>query len=577
MSQFFTRSAFLCLVFLTLCARAATADDVRAFGEYMKLAEAFGFSGSVLVARGDSIVLAAGYGYADQNTDIKNTQETAFDIGSLTKQFTAAAIMRLQMQAKLSTNDELGKFFPAAPADKLHVTLHQLLTHTSGLPVYTPGGDFDILPERDGIDWILRSKLEFAPGSNFRYSNTDYTLLAAVVEKASGKSYEQFLADEFFTTLGMAHTGDALPQWAEHQIAYGYAQREPFSIAPFIKFMPYYAGLFGNGGMVSTTKDMYRWIRVLQQHTAISGDSLAEMLRPDHSEDYGYGWEVRRKDGAVMYQHGGLGNFGYNSLVQWDADGNIVIVLCNVDQLPTGTIMRDSVSGVLWDAVRGVRTLRSTRADFVQPAPVRESIRPGTFRLPSGGRLVVSAQGGAIFLSPHGQDAVDLIAGTNGSDRARLHNESILTAKLLSDGQSGSCATAARIAPGPAGETLCHALAQRLQELIARTGVRALQFEVVGSVPAWFDPDGTDATFVATNAASFPIFRLHWTNGRIDAFGGKAIPSPAMIELKLTRDGSYIGFHPGLDATVAIRVMNRGPARRISIASASGSAIATAL
>ncbi|MDQ6825303.1 MAG: hypothetical protein M3007_07560, partial [Candidatus Eremiobacteraeota bacterium] len=79
------------------------------------------------------------------------------------------------------------------------------------------------------------------------------------------------------------------------------------------------------------------------------------------------------------------------------------------------------------------------------------------------------------------------------------------------------------------------------------------------------------------NAASFPIFRLHWISGRIDAFGGKAIPSPAMVELKLTRDGSYIGFHPGLDATVAIRVMNRGPTRRISIASASGSATATAL
>ena len=156
--------------------------------EYLTRATAFGFSGSVLVARDGEIVLHAGYGKADRDAGVPVTPETVFDIGSITKQFTAAAILALEEEGKLRVEDPISRFFDEVPADKRAITVHLLLTHSSGLRGGF-GGDYQRMPRDSLVRLVLDSELLWAPGTRFRYSNEGYSLLGAIVEQLSGRSY----------------------------------------------------------------------------------------------------------------------------------------------------------------------------------------------------------------------------------------------------------------------------------------------------------------------------------------------------------------------------------------------------
>ncbi len=157
---------------------------------YLSRIAPFGFSGSALVADRGTMLLQEGYGLANRAQGIPNTADTIFSIGSITKQFTAAAIMKLEMRGYLRTSDSISEFFAAVPGDKAGITLHQVLTHTAGLLNYT-GEDYEMAGRDETVLQILQSALTFPPGSDFGYSNAGYTLLAAVIEQVTRRSYEE--------------------------------------------------------------------------------------------------------------------------------------------------------------------------------------------------------------------------------------------------------------------------------------------------------------------------------------------------------------------------------------------------
>jgi CubicO group peptidase (beta-lactamase class C family) len=238
----------------TSAAAGAAAEEAYLAG----LAEHGALTGSVLIARGGQVLLSRGYGLADEASQAANTPETRFRIGSNTKQFTAAAILLLQEHGKLSVQDTVCKYIPDCPEAWRPMTLHHLLTHTSGIPDYinSPGFPALIGTPATPEELIARFRnwpLLFAPGTRWSYSNSGYTLLGYVIERVSGESYAQFLQDNIFGPLGMTNTSSDsnTPQPPAHATGYLSAGVQPV----YLDMSEFYAA----GALASTVEDMLRW------------------------------------------------------------------------------------------------------------------------------------------------------------------------------------------------------------------------------------------------------------------------------------------------------------------------------
>jgi CubicO group peptidase (beta-lactamase class C family) len=296
-----------------------------------------GASGTLVAARNGTRVYCKGFGTANRKARIPARCDTVYDVMSITKQFTAAAILKLQTMGKLRVTDPIGKYIGPVPADKREITVQQLLTHTSGL-IDSLGGDYERLSRRDMVAGALESKLQSAPGAEYHYSNLGYSLLAAIIEKASGMGYERFLAQRLLAPAGMTQTGYVLPDWKRRRVAVEYDARgrphgRPFD-HPWSKHGPYW-NLRGNGGMLSTARDMFRWHRALEGDTVLDQRSKDELFKPRVLEEpggdsyYGYGWVILETNlGAVAWHNGG-NRWSYAELTRLLDDGVMVFWVTN--------------------------------------------------------------------------------------------------------------------------------------------------------------------------------------------------------------------------------------------------------
>ena len=288
------------------------------------------FAGSVLVAKEGRVVLDKGYGMAIRSASIPNSSASVIVIGSITKQFTAAGILKLERQGTLNTDDTLPMYFEQVPADKQGITLHQLLTHTAGLMNYTgeweAEGDFEIAPRDETIQEALDAPLLSAPGTEFHYSNSSYSVLATIIEKVSGQSYEEYLSENIFTPAGMNTTGYRMPDWESHVVARYYADEE--DLGGFLE-RPYPQwNLLGNGGILTTTGDLYRYHLALEGEEILSAAAKEKFYRP-FLDDYAYGWSIEQTDHGLLIQHSGGGSFGSSdsALFRRYVDAGVVIVV----------------------------------------------------------------------------------------------------------------------------------------------------------------------------------------------------------------------------------------------------------
>ena len=195
------RRILVVLAFLSVsCASHRSALD-----DYLRTAEAYGFDGQVVVEREGRVVLDRAYGFADRESARRTTRDTQYGIASQTKQFTATAILLLEQQGRLHVTDTIDKFIDNVPADKKDITIHQLLTHTSGLPQGDLVNDFEAKSAGEMIATVLAAPRK--PAGEWRYSNAGYNLLGAIIEKASGTTYDAFLREQLFRPAGMTRTG----------------------------------------------------------------------------------------------------------------------------------------------------------------------------------------------------------------------------------------------------------------------------------------------------------------------------------------------------------------------------------
>ena len=288
---------------------------------------------AVLVARDGTILFDHAYGEADREKNIPATPETKFRIGSVTKQFTAAAIVRLAGEGKLSVDDSLAKYFPGYPG-AAKITLRELLTHTSGLHNYTAHPDFlarvtKPISPADLVAWFQDDPPDFPPGEQFKYCNTGYVLLGQIVEKVSGLSRDEFLTKNFFGPLGMHDTGIWHNATPPDHAAKGYSYIAG-KLQPALDWDMSWAG--GAGDIYSTAGDLWRWTQALQEGRVLSPDGLREMLtvvdvpkKESLTLQYGMGIAHSTIGGLPVIGHNG-GLNGYLSEVMWFPDEKVTVV-----------------------------------------------------------------------------------------------------------------------------------------------------------------------------------------------------------------------------------------------------------
>lgn len=297
------------------------------------------FRGSVLVGIDGRIIFEKGYGFADEEWGARNTPTTKFRIASLTKQFTGASILLLQERHLLNVKDPISKYVADLPESWKGITLHELLTHTSGIPNYAEMPRVDQVlnrtgaPPRELIAIAATKPLEFKPGTQLHYTNTGYALLGMVIEKVSGLSYRDFLQKNIFTPLGMTNSGYDAQSTILRERASGYMRKNGQVVnADFIDMSIPNA----SGSIYSTVEDMYRWNEALANGKLLSDTSTREMFAsyPEtlfQDQHYGYGIVIANRFGRTLYYHGG-GVKGFESVIQrYPKERVCIVVLENLD------------------------------------------------------------------------------------------------------------------------------------------------------------------------------------------------------------------------------------------------------
>jgi CubicO group peptidase (beta-lactamase class C family) len=301
------------------------------------------FSGSILIARDGKVLYSQGYGMANLEHDVPNTPQTKFRLGSITKQFTAMAILILQERGKLNVHDRVKQHFPEAPKAWDEITIEHLLTHTSGIPNYTENPDFlRTLPVRVTLKELIAKfkdrPLDFKPGAKFKYSNSGYIMLGQIIETASGKNYPSFMKEAVFGPLDMKDTGyDNATVLIKHR-ASGYTRRLGVVLTncDYVDMsIPHAAG-----ALYSTVLDLLKWDQALYDEKLVPRKSLEAMFTP-HKGNYGYGWIIDKKFGVPRYSHGG-GIMGFVTTIERYPDEKLLVVaLSNLETAPVFSIGTD--------------------------------------------------------------------------------------------------------------------------------------------------------------------------------------------------------------------------------------------
>ncbi|MCK0107903.1 serine hydrolase [Flavobacteriaceae bacterium S0825] len=304
---------------------------------YLKQSETNGFSGAVLVAKNDSIIINKGFGFADKENNVFNNPNTVYDICSVSKQFTGAAIVKLAEDNKLKLESPISTFFDNLPEDKKGITIHQLLTHSAGFS-HGSTDDFDLTSMDIYFSNLFQEKLLFTPGSEYSYSNSGYSILGRIIELVSGQDYETYLNEHLFQPSGMHQTGYLLPEWDSTTIANEYllnVSNEGSYIAQYKKDGEIARTVLANGGIHSTNNDMYKWYQALKSNKILSQESFETLTKPyvaeyeDESSHYTYGWTVfTSKRNTKVITHNGFNGVSYNEFV-WFPEEDVVILFAS--------------------------------------------------------------------------------------------------------------------------------------------------------------------------------------------------------------------------------------------------------
>ncbi|HKZ02582.1 MAG TPA: serine hydrolase [Pyrinomonadaceae bacterium] len=342
------------------------------------------FNGSALVAENGKVIYKKGLGLANMEWNTPNSADTRFRLGSITKQFTATLIMQLVEQGKIKLDGKVLDYLPDYRKDTGEkVTVHQLLNHTSGIPSYTglPGFFNEVSRDpyevADFVKKYASNDLEFEPGSKYAYNNSGYFLLGAIIEKVTGKKYEQVLKENIFDPLGMKNTGYDHYATILNNRAAGY-QKTPdgYVNAPYLDMsLPYAAG-----AMYSTVEDLYLWDQALYTDRVISAQSKELMFKPNLS-DYAYGWVIKNAslgagtEPVLRIAHGGGINGFSTVIVRFPAQKHLIVLLDNTAQGRSLATIETELTNILFNRPHNLPKMPI--ADVLQETIERKGIEAG--------------------------------------------------------------------------------------------------------------------------------------------------------------------------------------------------------
>jgi CubicO group peptidase (beta-lactamase class C family) len=490
--------------------------------DYLTRITPFGFTGTVLIASGEEIIHSAGYGLANRSKKIENTIFTYHDIGSLTKQFTAAGILKLEMEGKLTTEDTIDLYFECVPDEKKSITLHQLLTHTSGIHD-SSSDDYEMVTKEMALDRIFSS--DSYESNQFSYSNDGYSLLAAIIERVSGQSYEDFIYRNLFLPANMQDTGYTLPSFEADRIANGYVINEDFG-KPTEKNYPYW-NLMGNGGMLSTSEDLYKWHRALRGETILSKVAKRKLFTP-FLKDYAYGWRVIDTTQGTVHEHGGASSYGtcahFRRYVEKDV---VVIVLCNQfsgisNQM--AKVVSDKLSKILFG--QDVSIPPKVVADENQNA----SIKAGSYlyQINTGGHFTINAKDDRMTLETFDQDAIQLFLGLV-EETDVITKSSLEITKDIMNGNYLSLET------NMGDQQVFQGRRSFIENYLSKkTNFKSLKLS--GSLPSTIIPETTEVRILLSYEEEDVTLLFFWKNDQIHFLGFSVGIGPISIECTQNKD-----------------------------------------
>lgn len=507
--------------------------------DYLSRLEAYGFNGAVLYAKKDRIYLRKAYGYASREDGRKNTLDTLFDIASVSKQFTAAAILKLQMQGKLRTEDPITKFFPTLGADKEGILLYHLLTHTSGL-----GHDIPVSPRTQDRDELIEAvrdtPTEFDPGETFIYNNVNFCLLGAVIEVVTGKRFEAFMREEIFEPAGMKSVyilGESIPP--DVQVAR--AHRGDWEMWPADQGWFSWA-LRAAAGTLCSVNDLYRWELALRDERVLDKEAKLELFNR-FVPTYTYGWFVRdypEEKRTVFYHDGNTIGFQAH-YARCPKDGSVVIILINdADRIKP---VSNGVTGL----IEGYGASMPPKPVPVEPEQLAKLERE--YAMEGAGPIRLTAQDGVLVLKSYGVEAVKWRLGERSeADAKRAPRYDKRADEAMQAWYVGDSDEIVSLF-GDEGEARAHGMLSEWHAL-AEAGGGLKGVEVLGTIPRTLQEVHT---FVALKMRDHTdVIKLRWYDGELKGWDRTY---PGVMRFVPVGDNEFVSYEITAELTPRDRAM----------------------
>jgi hypothetical protein len=497
-----------------------------------------------------------------------------FTIGSITKQFTGAAIVKLEMEGKLSVSDSITKYFKNVPLDKSDITIHHLLTHTAGL-VDGLGGDHDLRATGKWIlDEAMKSELLAPPGKRHRYSNLGYSLLGLIVEKVSGQGYEQYLHDHLFVPAGMNRTGYLIPNFKPEALAVGYREGERWGTVlgrPMLEGGPCW-NLRANGGIHSTIDDMYKWHVALEGEKILSAEAKEKYFAPHVSEGfgdsfYGYGWvNFKTPRGTRLLAHNG-GNMIFSADFRRYVDENVVLFQATNISEYNPDRLSNSIAGIVFG-------LPFAMPPELAPLDATALSRlTGNYRLSGGATVQVKASNAGLAIIPNGQEALSAFASSGRTNGRQLESLNKYTTKIVQKSADGDFAP---IHKAFGRQMSLEEISSEETNGWAERRSRLGQFKTVtalGSAPHHGRMVATTVRLDFDKGADYVKFV--WEGRQL--VGIRGVPGPPAFNFKPTSALEFVAYKLGSDEhpTVRFEMDSQGKPTKLIAKTGAGEVVAT--
>ncbi len=354
------------------------------------------FSGTILVVRKGKIIAQKGYGMSNYELDVQNTIDTKFRIGSMSKAFTAVLIMQLQEKGLLNVNDFVSKYFPSS-LNYNKITLNNLLTHTSGIPEYTNFPDsmsksYTPMTSEELVNYIKDKPLDFEPGTQFSYSNSNYILLGSIIEKITGKSYETMLDENILKPLNMNDSGYNHNETVLKNRASGYLiYNDVLRNTDYIDM----SFPFAAGALYSTVSDLYKWDRAFYDDKLLKKESIEKIFTPN-LEKYGYAWIIDNLYGRKIIWHDGAINGFCGVIARYPKEDICIIILENKSNLLIERAFHDISAILFGEKYKPPEVFKEKKIDSDQ---IKQLI--GEYQIAPDQSISVSAKDGKLFIQPY--------------------------------------------------------------------------------------------------------------------------------------------------------------------------------